>query len=343
MRKEKIIAIIESALKKKHIHGIVLGLEVPSKNVELYHAAGNFSTDSKYYIASINKLIVSAIILRYIAQGKLFFNDLLVHYLPKEYKEGLHIFKNSDYTPTITIQHLLSQTSGLPCYLSDKPAYGISGMKELEGGIDRPWPIDEVIERVRQLQPHFIPGEANKAKYIDTNHQLLGFVIESIEQKPMAEVLSNVFRELNMKDSYVFTELNDTNFIFPYMKDEQADIRKFLASTQNDIISTAKDQMIFIRAFYDGHFYPKEKLKELEVWNNIFFPFRYGIGIQQFYTPRFLSPFKKVPPMVGHCGSTGTFMFYIRELDLFVTGTTNQQANPQAAFQTIMRIVYSMI
>lgn len=342
MNKEKIMSCVQSALKKRYIHGIVLGIESLSKDFELYHSAGNISVDSPYYIASINKIIVSAIILRYIAQGKLTFDNLLVNYLPPNYIKGLHVFRNKDYTSAITIRHLLSQTSGLPCYLTDKPDNGISAMKQLENSIDTPWPIDKVIERIRQLRPHFIPGETNKAKYIDTNHQLLGFVIESIDKKPMKDVIQSVFIELNMKDSYVYKGINDRNFIFPYMKDEQADIRQFMASTQNDIISTAKDQMIFIKAFYDGHFYPKDQLEQLEDWKNIFFPFRYGIGIQQFYTPRVLSPFKKIPSMIGHCGSTGTFMFYIKELDLFLTGTTNQQANPQAAFQTIMRIVYSI-
>ena len=64
-------------------------------------------------------------------------------------------------------------------------------------------------------------------------------------------------------------------------------------------------------------------LKELGKWNNVFFPFKYGIGIQKFYIPRFLSPFKPVPNMIGHSGSTGSVAFYIPDKDFFVTGTVN--------------------
>lgn len=113
----------------------------------------------------------------------------------------------------------------------------------------------------------------------------------------------------------------------------------FLTSTQNDIISTIKDQMTFLKAFFSGYFYPKERLNELETWNNIFFPFKYGIGIQKFYLPRILSPFHPVPDMVGHCGSTGSVAFYVPDMDLYITGSINQQARPNIAFQIMIKII----
>jgi len=128
----------------------------------------------------------------------------------------------------------------------------------------------------------------------------------------------------------------------PYYKDKQINISKYLTSTNNDIISTTQDQMKFIRAFFNGYFYPKEKLHQLEKWNTVFFPFQYGIGIQKFYTPRYLSPFKAVPDMIGHCGSTGSVAFYVPDENIYVTGTTNQQASPSTAFRTIMKIIFAV-
>ena len=81
--------------------------------------------------------------------------------------------------------------------------------------------------------------------------------------------------------------------------------------------------MTFLKAFFDCHFFPMKTLKELGKWNNVFFPFKYGIGIQKFYIPRFLSPFKPVPNMIGHSGSTGSVAFYIPDKDFFITGTVN--------------------
>ncbi|UCC12792.1 MAG: alkaline D-peptidase, partial [candidate division WOR-3 bacterium] len=112
--------------------------------------------------------------------------------------------------------------------------------------------------------------------------------------------------------------------------------------TKNDIISTARDQMIFIKAFFTGHYFPEERLTELEKWNNIFMPFKYGIGIQKFSLPRVFTPFQRVPDMIGHSGSVGSVAFYVPDLNIYITGTVNQQAQPSAAFQTMLKIINIM-
>ncbi len=55
--------------------------------------------------------------------------------------------------------------------------------------------------------------------------------------------------------------------------------------------------------------------------------------------PRYLSPFRAVPDMLGHCGSTGSVAFFVPDMNIYVTGTTNQQASPNVTFQTIMKII----
>ena len=97
--------------------------------------------------------------------------------------------------------------------------------------------------------------------------------------------------------------------------------------------------MTFIKAFFDGHFYPKDKLKELEEWNKIFFPFEYGIGIQKFSLPKAMTLMYKMPDMIGHGGSPGAVAFYVREKDLYFTGTINQQAKPGAVYQLMLKIL----
>ena len=43
--------------------------------------------------------------------------------------------------------------------------------------------------------------------------------------------------------------------------------------------------------------------------------------------------------MVGHAGSTGTVAFYVPNSDLYITGTINDQAKPNVAFQTMIKII----
>ncbi len=339
---DKLDNIIKSTIKNKYIYGAVLNVTNGDNSQSWCGAAGNIEAGSSYYIASINKLVISSIVLKLITEGKLTFQDFLYKFLPKNLIDGLHVYNGKDYSRNITILHMLSQTSGLPCYMADKLPNGTSVIKELEAGFDQAWPIEKVIESIKTMKPHFSPGEEGKAEYIDTNHQLLSLVIENIMNKPMKSILNQLFTELDMTKTYVCEDTNDTSYILPYFKSEQRNISKYLTSTQNDIISTAQDQMKFIRAFFNGYFYPKEKLNQLEKWNPVFFPFKYGIGIQKFYTPRYLSPFKAVPDMIGHCGSTGAVAFYVPDENIYVTGTTNQQASPNVAFRTIIKIIYSV-
>lgn len=331
--------IVKNTFAKKDIFGAVFCIESNDNSNTLISASGNMQEDSQYYIASINKLVISAITLKLYAENKLDLEDKIAQYLPADQILGLHVYNGKDCSKSITIAHLLSLTSGLPCYLADKQANGKIAMKELEAGIDQSWPIDKVIKEVKKRKPHFFPGEKGKAKYGDTNHHILSLIIEKVTGEPIISVLKNLFTELNLTKTYVCEEQDDKNFIPIHYKSEVIHIPRFLTSTHCDIISTAEDQMTFLKAFFNGNLFSKELLKELEKWNSIFFPFKYGIGIQKFSIPRFFSPFKAIPEMIGHSGSTGSVAFYVPNKEVYITGTINQQAKPNVAFQTMIKIL----
>jgi len=335
--------LVVDVVKKKNIYGAVFCLSTGGSSADIISASGEIKESSQYYIASINKLFISALILKLYAENKLDIEDKISKYLPPDLIQGLHLYNGRDYSNTITIAHLISLTSGLPCYLTDKQVDGKTAMKELESGIDQAWPIDKVIKEVKKMKPHFPPGEKGKAKYADTNHHLLGLIIEKITGEPVNIVLKNLFKELNMTETYVCEDLDDKKFVPIRYKSETVHLPLFLVSTQYDIISTAKDQMAFLKAFFNGYFFPKERLRELEKWNSVFFPFEYGVGIQKFKIPRILSPFQSVPEMIGHCGSTGSVAFYMPDMDVYITGTINQQAKPNVAFQTMIKIIHKLM
>ena len=59
----------------------------------LASAAGNMQPDTPFYIASINKLFLSAITLRQCTEGKLSLEDKISLYLQAELMQGLHVHK----------------------------------------------------------------------------------------------------------------------------------------------------------------------------------------------------------------------------------------------------------
>ena len=328
---------------KKNIFGAVFYISSEDNSIDLISTAGNIGPENPYYIASINKLFTSSILLKlYAGGGQVDISDKISNYISKEYITGLHIYNGQEYSRDLTITHLLSHTSGLPCYLTDKQADGRKVMTDLEAGVDQPWPIDKFIQSVKSMKTHFPPGKKGKAKYSDTNYQILNLIIEGVTGMPVQIVLMDLFKELNLEQTYVFENLQDDNFVPIYYKTKQIVLPHFLSSTKNDIISTARDQMTFLKAFFNGHFFPRERLHELEKWNNVFFPFKYGIGIQKFSLPRILSPLQPVPEMIGHSGSVGSVAFYVPEMEVYITGTTNQQAQPNIAFQTMIKILMEL-
>ena len=167
--------------------------------------------------------------------------------LPEELIEELHIYKGKDYSQDLTISHLISLTSGLPCYLVDKQANGKKAMHDLESGIDQAWPIIKVIQEVKKMKTHFPPGTEGRAYYADTNHHILGLIIENVLGDPINIVLENLFQELNCTNTCVCENAKKGNYVPLRYKSKIIDIPLFLNSTQYDIISTAKDQMKFLK------------------------------------------------------------------------------------------------
>ncbi|WP_373492734.1 serine hydrolase domain-containing protein [Aquiflexum sp.] len=332
-------AIVDKAAKNKLIHGAVFHVSNMDGQEIAVSATGNFKLDSRFYIASINKMISAAITLRLVKDKRLNFSDKISELLPEAYWKGILKINGKDFSGEITLQQLLSHTSGLPCYLIDKRADGIKNMDLILKEEDQSWPLEEVVSEVKKMKPKFIPGTKNKASYGETNFRLIDEILHQKNGKQIDQLYQEIFKELGMEQTKMMHLCKPEDFQPLYNKDKIIRIDAYAESSKHDVISTANDLAIFIQAYYKGMFYPKEKLPELESWNNIFFPFKYGIGIQQFYIPRILSPFKAIPKMVGHCGSSGAVAFYIPEKSVTITGTVNQTAKPSLVFQTLIKIV----
>ena len=120
--------LVSHVITKKYIYGAVFYVSSGDNSIDLISASGNIKEDSQYYIASINKFFVSAIILGLYTKNKLTLQDKISKYLPEEVVQGLHVHKGKEYSRDLSIAHMISLTSGLPCYLMDKQANGKKAM-----------------------------------------------------------------------------------------------------------------------------------------------------------------------------------------------------------------------
>ncbi|GIP31843.1 serine hydrolase [Paenibacillus sp. J2TS4] len=326
--------LTSKAATKKNIHGAVLCVEKGDGTLSLVSGAGNIKADDLYFLASVTKLYMTTVMLSLRAENRLQLEDKISQYLPDEVISGLHVFKGNDYSHEITIKQLMSNTSGLPDYFSGRV------ITELLSGKDQAWPLNRTLTAVKQMKPKFIPGQKGKAQYCDTNYQLLGAIIEAITGQSLKAVFKRyIFDKLQLEKTYVFKEVSDTRPVPIYYKSKALHLPLYMASIapEGGMVSTAKEAMIFLKAFFNGHFFSRRELSELQIWNLLFGPgtFYYGIGISR----QPLSLFGMNKGLLGHWGHTGAFAFHYPEKDLYFTGTVNQFTGHYTAVQLMRKII----
>lgn len=325
---DKLNRILENTVNNKNIFGIVVNIESADNSFSWCKSIGNLDKDSQYAIASITKMYTAAVILKLLSEEKLGLQDKISEYLPMDIMSKLHVYKGIEYSNDITIEHLLSHTSGLPDYYEEK---GEDGKSVVDTVIieDKSFSIYDIISNTKKLKPHFKPGENGKAFYSDVNFDILGMIIEKVANKELKDVYSDyIFDPLNLTNTYLY-EVNSRDYAPVYYKSKSLHRPLAIASfsSSGGIISNAEDNMKFIRAFFRGELFPEEYLKDLYNWNKIqWFPLEYGLGLMRCKMSRIMSPIIPAPEIIGHSGSTGTFAFYCPEKNLFITGAFNQMA-----------------
>jgi D-alanyl-D-alanine carboxypeptidase len=342
--------VLNKMVDNKRIFSAVLCVENSDKSISWTGAAGNMQQDSKFFIASVTKLYVTAITMRLVDENRIELNERISKYLPKDICAGLHVLNGVDYSNQITIKHLISNTSGLPDYFFHKQPNGKTVADELMEGSDESWLLDRTIGLTKNLKPNFKPGTKGKASYSDSNYQLLGRIIENVTGKNIGEVFNDyLFSQLNLLNTYAYNDINDNSPVPFYYKSKQLWLPKYMASitAEGGIVSTANEVMIFLKEFFKGRFFPKERINELKQWNLILPPpgmFYFGIGLEKLWTPRILSPFKPIKEVIGFWGQTGSFAFYNAETDLYFCGTTNQINGDghKAAGSAMLKIIKSV-
>ncbi len=342
---------LKEIINKKNVFSAVLRVESGDHSFSWTGAAGEMQKDSQYFIASVTKLYVTAIVMRLIEEGKLKLDDHIAKYFPSEFMQGLHVLKGVEYSNEITIKHLISNTSGLPDYFFHKQANGKTAASLLLEGNDQSWDLETTIQTVKKLTPNFFPGKKGKAAYSDTNYQLLGRIIEIITEKNIDDVFKEfLFDELSLRHTYVYNDTTDKKPVSFYYKSKKLWLPDYMVSVpaEGGIVSTAEESMLFLKEFFSGRFFPKENIEKLKKWNLILPPpslFYYGIGLEKLFTPRIISPFKPIKEIVGFWGQTGSFAWYHPDTDLYFCGTTNQinGAGHAAAGKAMLKIIKSVL
>jgi D-alanyl-D-alanine carboxypeptidase len=351
-------SVSELVEKDKSVRNCVLAVTKGDGSYSWAGAAGiatqdgqvPMTKDTPIYISSITKLYTATAIMKLYEEGALSLDDPISKYLPADLIRGIHVYKEKDYSNEITIKQLLSHTSGIADYYEEKSSKDGKNLFELF--LEEPeksWTVDETIARARDdLEPHFPPG--TDAFYSDTNFQLLGKIIENVTHKPLHIVYEDFFfRPLDLKHTWLigYSEPSVTPSAAPadvFYKDMNiTNIRSNGAYwADGGIVSTAEEMIIFLKALNEGNLISNDTLELMHDWHKLEFPMQYGYGTMYFKLPRLMSKVTKLTPLWGHSGSTGSFLYYSEDLDLYMAGSINNVGSNSKPFFTIIMDVMKL-
>jgi len=358
--------LLHELAARKNIHNAMFLIEKMDGSFRWAGTAGDANldgaplrADTPIFIASVTKLYIASAILILNERNLIQLDQPLRAYLPEALVRELHILDGVDRTGQITLQHLLGHSSGLPDYLEDKPKGGQNFAERLIAQ-DFAFSIEDMLEVVRSLKPHFPPqqldGPKQKIRYCDTNYQLLIAVIEAVTGNSLHQAFTElIYKPLGLEDTWhpgARTGMPEPAML--WMDDQPLQIPLAMRSF-GDVVSTLDDLFKFMRGLMRGEVFGDPATRNLMVghWNTFGFslnpvrlspgwPIEYGLGMMRFKIPKLFSGFRSIPAVVGHSGATGSWLFYCEELDVLLAGTVNQLSAGAVPFQYIPKMLQAL-
>ncbi|MFX0207251.1 MAG: serine hydrolase domain-containing protein [Candidatus Hodarchaeota archaeon] len=150
--------------------------------------------DTLFYVGSINKNFIAALILKLIEDGRLSLEDKIQDLLPPiEYING-----------ETTICQLLNHTSGIFDYVEHPNSYDRNRLDSFD--LKKVWTPDEIITTFLK-KPYFPPGQG--WHYSSTNYLLLMMIVESITNSTIFhEIRHRFLNPLNLRS--IFFDYHET-------------------------------------------------------------------------------------------------------------------------------------
>ena len=230
--------------------------------------------DTKFNLGSMNKMFTAVSIAQLVERGKMSFDDPLSKFIPD--------FPNAEAAKKIKIKHLLTHTSGLGGYFSDR--YDNLSREKLRT-------VDDMMRLVREDEKdvRFEPG--SRWAYSNTGMLVLGKVIEIVSgQSYFDYVRENIFRPAGMTntDSYELDRVNP-NLAVGYEKrftdtgiewSNNVFSHVMRGGPQGGGFSTAEDLLRFDQALRSGKLVNAESLKILTTPKPELNSPDYGYGFQ---------------------------------------------------------------
>jgi len=263
-------------------------------------------------IGSITKQFTAVSILQLLEKGKLNLSDSISKFIPGYPMHG----------QTITIEHLLTHTSGIKGY-TELPEFN----ETFQHTDMKP---DELISVFKNKPLEFTPG--SKWEYSNSGYILLGYIIEKISGKSYAEYINeNIFKPLGMTLSYYDNRSKIINYRAagyqegPNGIENASFISMTLPYAAGSIMSTVKDLNIWNTAIMNYKLLKKETLQKA-ITN-----YKLSDGKDTYYGYGWALGDLKGSPTIEHSGGIHGFLsnaIYLPNEQVYVAVLSNCTCNP---------------
>src|SRR6188768_1977411 len=186
-----------------------------------------------FQLGSVTKQFTSAVILKLQEEKKLSVSDKLSKYFP-DYPKG----------DSITIEHLLTHTSGIYNYTNDA--------NFMTNEITKPASREKIMALFKDKPLDFSPGTS--WNYSNSGYSLLGYIIEAVTKKPYYQAVRK----------YIFTPLQMTHsgFDFTHLKNNEKATGYFKLNDKEAVTSPIVDSTV---AYSAGAIY--STIGDLYLWH----------------------------------------------------------------------------
>lgn len=195
----EIASLLNNMVSEEYFTGVVL----VAVNDKVFHAKGygmaqdgiQNRINTKFHVASITKQFTAAAIMQLLEQKKINLEESINKFLPSQYR--------SDKWNSVTIHHLLTQTSGIEDYGLTRNYY------EVEKGFCLGNTVDGMIKEAMAKELKFPSG--SKFSYSNIGYTLLGQIIESTSGEPYDSYMKkHIFEPMGMHNSFIHNTSNYT-------------------------------------------------------------------------------------------------------------------------------------
>ena len=288
-KSEKLDELLKAYANQSRFNGSVLvikdGETLLDKGYGLSNVKENLSNNPNtiFQVGSITKQFTAAIILKLQEEKKINIQDKLSKYFPG--------YPNGD---SITIEHLLTHTSGIYSYTNDR--------EFMSSKVSIPHTRQQMISLFKDKPLQFTPG--TKWRYSNSGYLLLGYIIEDLTGLTYQEAVRQyIFNPLQMRNSgFDYTQLNNQQKATGYsqlvdeMNTSATSIDSTISFASGSIYATTADLYKFQQGIQSHAIISKSTLEKASTpfMNN----YGYGFEIDSVAGKR----------IIGHSGSIHGFV-----------------------------------